>query len=179
MPHNLYTTVDRIRTTAVEYGYKDRAFAMREFDFRSDDPQPVPEQSPPDIPPIIASMWSGYKVLFVYDGSGYQRYIGGEVQHDRDDARPYSVADIIAVWIPAKVLDSIGDLAMNVYGSFPALLIHDGKAQTGMWVAPGPADVPTLLGDDQKPLYIKPGQIYVEILPQGTSIASGKSVWSH
>ncbi len=178
MPHNLYTSIERIRKTAPEYGTKDTAYAQQEFDFTASDPR-APGAPPSEVPPVLISFWNDYNVLFVYDGTGYQRYIDGAVQVDRDDARPYSVANIIAVWIPATVLDSIGDLAMNVYGAFPAVLIHDGRAETGTWVAPGPADVPSLFGADEKPLVLKPGQIYIEVLPQGSRIASGKSVWSH
>jgi len=178
MPHNLYTSVERMRKTAPTYGMKDQKYTQRQFDFEPPDPRP-PDAAPLNIPPVVVSFWNDYNVLFVYDGTGYQRYIDGNVQVDRDDARPYSVADIVAVWMPAQVLDSLGDLAMNVYGTFPALLIRDGRAETGMWVAPGPTVVPSLLGDDEKPLYFKPGQIYIEVLPQGSRVVSGKSVWSH
>jgi hypothetical protein len=143
----------------------------------------TPAQSPapaiPPVPNVVASFWLEYDVDFVWDGAAYQRFIDGGAQHDRDDDRPYEIDDIIAVWIPAKVLDSIGDLSMNVYGSYPAVLVRDGSATEGRWTAPGPDSPPTLVDESGMPLALKPGQIYVEIMPQGSSLTLGKKSWSH
>jgi hypothetical protein len=125
------------------------------------------------------TFWHGYAVRFHPAAGGYERIINGRVQHDRDDKTPYAVEDIIAVWIPAKVLDSVGDLQINVYGSFPAVLVRSGVAVTGTWVAPGPTTMPQLLDKNGEELLLAPGQIYIEVLPQGGTLKNGKNIWSY
>jgi hypothetical protein len=173
MPHNLYTSTDRLRTTASKYGYKDESLDAEEFAFT---PDPPSAENPPDA---ILTFWRNYTVRFHPVAHGYVRTIGAEVQHDLNDPRPYIVADIIVVWIPAKVLDRLGDLEMNVYGRFPAVLVRDGTAMPGRWVAPGPNAMPELLDAHGEALPLAPGQIYIEVLPQGGTLKSGKNIWSY
>lgn len=173
MPHNLYTSVEKIRKTGPKYGYKDTPLAAEEFEFT---PDPPPG---PNAPDVTLTFWNKYTVRFHPSGSTYERIIKGQVQHDLGDLRPYEIADIIAVWIPAKVLDSLGDLEMNVYGKFPAVLVRDGKASPGSWVAAGPGSMPQLLDTHGSPLALAPGQIYIEVLPQGGTLDVGKNIWSY
>ncbi|MDQ6767462.1 MAG: DUF3048 domain-containing protein [Candidatus Eremiobacteraeota bacterium] len=173
MPHNLYTSIAKMRATGPKYGYKDTPFVAEEFAFT---PDPAPTASPPEV---TVTFWNKYSVRFHPKANGYQRIIAGSVQHDLNDPTPYSVADIIAVWIPAKVLDELGDLEMNVYGSFPALLIRDGQAVPATWYAPNPNRLPLLLDKAGEALALAPGQIYVEVLPQGGTVKTGKNVWSY
>ncbi|MBV8365745.1 MAG: DUF3048 domain-containing protein [Candidatus Eremiobacteraeota bacterium] len=173
MPHNLYTGIARMRKVGPSYGYADRPYQGDEFAFA---PASATSSDPADV---VASFWLEYDVHFVWDGAAYQRFIDGQAQHDRDDDRPYRVRDIIAVWIPARVLDAIGDLSMDVYGRFPAVLVRDGRATPGLWDAQGPATLPQLNDEAGAPLALTPGQIYVEVMPQGSSFSVGKQVWSH
>ena len=196
MPHNLYTSIPKMRATAPKYGYKDTPFNAEEFAFAPNllDPAPIdpPSSAAPDPPSAaspnpmhsappdaILTFWNHYTVRFHLTSEGYERSIKGVVQHDLGDPQPYKVADIIAVWIPAKVLDALGDLRMEIYGSFPAVLIRDGIAFTGTWVAPSPDSMPQLVDKDGQQLPLAPGQIYVEILPQGGTVKNGKNIWSH
>ena len=202
MPHNLYTSVARIRKTATGYGYKDTPLKAEEFSFApapsppappppqaateamqpdpaSSNASPVPSPSAPVAPDAVAAFWNDYTVRFHPVARGYERIIEGKVQHDRDDPTPYTVADVIAVWIPAKVLDAEGDLAMNVYGSFPAVLVRDGQATPATWSAPDASTMPALLDATGEAVLLAPGQIYVEVLPQGGTLRFGKNIWSH
>ena len=193
MPHNLYTSVVRIRKVGPTYGYADKKYAGNQFDYMqaapesnsgdapSDGSGPIAAPSPaPAWPPeAVASFWLEYDVHFVWDGTAYQRFIDGQAQHDLDDDRPYEVSDIIVVWIRANVLDAIGDLSMDVYGTYPAVLVRAGHAIAGKWVATGPASVPRLEDNAGAPMPLQPGQIYVEIMPQGSTLKVGKQTWSH
>ena len=127
----------------------------------------------------MVTFWNDYTVRFHPVGGIYERLIDGKVQHDRDDHTPYRIADIIAVWIPAKVLDSLGDLEMEVYGRFPAVLVRDGIAVPATWVTTGPSSLPQLLDTHGEALPLAPGQIYIEVLPQGGTLKNGKNVWSY
>ena len=173
MPHNLYTSIERMRSTATKYGYKDTPFTTEEFAFT---PDPPPASPAPDV---TATFWNDYTVRFHPVGGSYERFIDGKVQHDRNDNTPYRIADIIAVWIPAKVLDSLGDLEMEVYGRFPAVLVRDGIAVPATWVTTGPSSLPQLLDTHGETLPLAPGQIYIEVLPQGGTLKNGKNVWSY
>jgi hypothetical protein len=173
MPHNLYTSVARVRSTGPKYGYPDREYAQPAFAFYDFPPARGP------TPDAIVTFWNHYTIRFHAVGPTYERIISGVVQHDLNEKSPYQIADIIAVWIPAKVLDAIGDLEMNVYGKFPAVLVHHGKALPGRWVAPGPNALPQLVDMHGAPLALSPGQVYVEVLPQGGTLQNGKNIWSY
>jgi hypothetical protein len=173
MPHNLYTSIAKMRTTAKEYDYKDTPLDQEEFAFT---PDPPPGASAPDA---VLTFWNGYMVRYRPAGHGYIRIINGEVQHDLGDPRPYVVSDIVAVWIPARVIDNLGDLQMDVYGKFPAVLVRDGVSTPGTWVAPDPNTLPQLVDREGQPIPLAPGQIYIEVLPQGGTLQTGKNVWSY
>jgi len=199
MPHNLYASIVKMRAVGPTYGYVDKPFGGRTFAFDDDraDPHAGPagegapsgppallspaalQTPPPLIPEAVVSFWQDYDVHFVWDGAAYQRFIDGQAQHDRDDDRPYEVSDIVAVWIPATVLDTIGDLRMDVYGTFPAVLIRQGRAEPGSWIASGPTTLPSLVGENGSTLPLTRGQIYVEVMPQGSSVKVGNQTWSH
>ncbi len=189
MPHNLYTSIVRIRKVGPTYGYADKAYGGDQFSYAeptvtatpdsADSPQPSPSATAGLIPEAVVSFWLEYDVHFVWDGVAYQRFIDGDAQHDRDDDRPYEVSDIVVVWIPAKVLDSIGDLSMDVYGSYPAVLVQAGRATAGRWVAAGATSLPRLEDDSGSPMRLTPGQIYVEVMPQGSSLKVGKQSFTH
>jgi hypothetical protein len=200
MPHNLYASVVKMREVGPTYGYPDSTFTGRGFEFEDDragarggtasstlsspsadaplSAAAVPA-SPPLVPEAVLSFWQDYDVHFVWDGIAYERFIDGQAQHDRDDDRPYEVSDIVVVWVPAKVLDAVGDLHMDVYGTFPALLVRQGRVAAGNWNASGATTLPTLTGEDGSPLQLTRGQIYVEVMPQGSSVKIGKQSWSH
>jgi Protein of unknown function (DUF3048) N-terminal domain/Protein of unknown function (DUF3048) C-terminal domain len=173
MPHNLYTSIAKMRTTAKEYDYKDTALDAEEFAFTPDPPAPA------TAPDAVLTFWLDYTVRYRPAGQGYIRIIDGEVQHDLGDPHPYIVSDIVAVWIPARVIDNLGDLQMDVYGKFPAVLVRDGTATSGEWVAPDPNTMPELLDKTGQPIPLAPGQIYIEVLPQGGTLKNGKNVWSY
>jgi hypothetical protein len=201
MPHNLYTSVVKMRTVGPTYGYADTPYKGRVFAFDDDRPDPpasapadaptagtsadtlvsppAAPTSPPLIPEAVISFWQDYDVHFVWDGLAYQRFIEGQAQHDRDDDRPYEVSDIVAVWVPATVLDAIGDLRMDVYGTFPALVIRRGHVTRGSWIASGPSTLPSLVGENGATLPLTRGQIYIEVMPQGSSVKIGNKTWSH
>ena len=172
MPHNLYTSVARIRGAGPHYGWPDKLFEGKEFAF-ADMPAPA------DPPDVDLGMWMGYNARFHYDRGTYVRYVKGELQHDRDDMTPYRISDIIVTWMPARVIDSVGDLDMNVFGKFPAFVIRNGHTAKGFWVAPGPDNEPAVEDTNGHPIPLVPGQIYVEILPQGGTLTIGKNTWSH
>jgi hypothetical protein len=171
MPHNLYTSVARLRTAAPNHGWPDRSYERPEFTFDY--------VRPPIIPAATVTFWMHYQVEYRRSGFAFERSIQGVVQHDRDDSRPYQIADIIAIWIPAQVLDNLGDLAMSVYGNFPAFVVRPDRTESARWIATGPDSPPKLVDDADNPIALARGQIYVEVLPQGGSVTVGKVTITH
>jgi hypothetical protein len=173
MPHNLYTKIALLRSAGPNHGWPDAPFAGSGFVF-GDRPAGV------HAPPVTVDFEAGYVTRFDDGGDGtYRRSIDGVVQHDLDDAAPYRVADVVAVWIPETVMDSLGDLKMDVYGDFPAVVIRNGLATTGTWSAPGPDAPPSLIDPSGDDILLAPGQIYIEVLPQGGSVTAGNQSWSY
>jgi hypothetical protein len=172
MPHNLYTSIARLRDSGPKHGWDDTQFKGPAFAFSPAVPQTA-------APGVTLDFWLDYTVRFIYHDGAYVRSIGGVVQHDLDDATPYKVADVVAVWIPATVLDSLGDLSMSVYGDYPALLVRDGAVYEGTWSASGPSSLPRLMDANGADMALAPGQIYIEVLPQGGRVTVGKQSWQH
>jgi hypothetical protein len=183
MPHNLYTSIARLRKSAPDHGWPDTPFTATALRF-DDPPQPVATTTPvvetvaTATPNTVDSFrlgfWLNYSVEFQREGDAFERTIKGVVQHDRDDPRPYRVADVIVVWVPARVLDSLGDLAMDVYGDFPAAVVRTDGVTQARWEAPGPKDLPYLSDASGQSIALIPGQIYIEYLPQGGRLDVGK-----
>jgi hypothetical protein len=153
MPHNLYTSVAQLRAAAPNHGWPDSPYTRPGFAFT------YLNQS--HIDAATVTFWNHYKVEYRRSGSAFERSIAGGVQHDLDDPRPYQVSDIVAIWIPARVLDELGDLSMTVYGEFPAFVVRPDHMQAARWIATGPDTPPQLVDDagDQVPL--TRGQIYI------------------
>ena len=173
MPHNLYTSVARLRTAAPNHGWADTPFARSQFAF-TDPPAGA------DPAPIALDFWNDYEVRFVDGRDGtYRRIIDGEVQHDLGDTAPYRISDVVVVWMPATVLDAVGDLRMDVYGDFPAVAIRNGLVTPGTWEAPGPDVLPQLVDSSGDPMLLAPGQIYIEVLPQGGRLSVGNQSFTH
>ena len=172
MPHNLYTSVARMRASGPKHGWADTKFGGPAFRFSRPSPAPA-------APGITLDFWRDYTVRYIYSRGTYLRSIGGVVQHDLEDATPYRIADVVAVWIPATVLDQLGDLRMDVYGDYPALVVRDGSVTEATWSAAGPNAMPKLLNGTGSQVPLTPGQIYVEILPQGGRVTVGKQTWQH
>lgn len=178
MPHNLYTSIASLRDAAPKHGWADQTFAGSQFAFLGD-PVGDPAHVQAAVPDVDLDFWSGYHVRYVYDDGSYRRLIDGVTQHDLDDPTPYRIADVVAIWIPAQVIDDLGDLRMNVYGRFPAVAVRNGLATTGMWIEAGPDALPRLEDGSGDPMLLTPGQIYVEVLPQGGRLTVGKQSWSY
>ncbi|HEY7979928.1 MAG TPA: DUF3048 domain-containing protein [Candidatus Eremiobacteraceae bacterium] len=171
MPHNLYTSVAKLRAAAPNHGWPDAAYARSEFAFDY--------LSQPKIDAATVTFWNHYAVDYRRSGSAFERSITGDVQHDLDDPRPYQVSDIVAIWIPAQVLDELGDLAMTVYGEYPAFVVRPDRTQPARWIATGPDTPPQLIDDSGDPVPLARGQIYIEVLPQGGSVTVGKLTITH
>ena len=172
-PHNMFTSIALLRKWGPRYNWPDRPYHGEQFAF---DPWRVIVDDPPDVE---LTFWRQYTVRYRYQRGSYLRYVAGVLQHDAGDRRPYRVADVITTWMPARIIDSQGDLIMRVFGTFPAVLAHDGKFYAGKWIAPGPDSMPQFVRNDGKPVELSRGQIYIEILPQGGALRIGKKLWTY
>ena len=172
MPHNLYTSIARVRASGPQHGWPDTAFKGHGFRF-----SPSPKVT--SAPGITIDTWMDYSVRYVFSNGAYIRSIKGVTQHDLDNPAPYRIADVVVTWIPATVIDSLGDLKMQVYGDFPALVIRDGHVQEATWSGQGPTSLPRLLDGSADDIPLAPGQIYIEVLPQGSRVTVGNKTWQH
>jgi len=172
MPHNLYTSVAKLRAAAPNHGWPDEPAVDAAFAFA---PRPAPQAAPD----VKVDFWNGYEVRYAYDRGKYLRFIKGVEQHDLEDPEPYRVADVIAVWIPATVIDELGDLRMQVYGDFPAVAVRPGSVVTGRWIARNADVLPRLEDRSGSAVKLAPGQIYIEVLPQGGRLAVGKQTFAY
>jgi len=119
---------------------------------------------------------------YYHSASGrYLRSVDGVAQVDANNHQPISAANVILVYAhhvtdctiqenevgvdPDCRLPGQFSIQIQIWGSGPAQIVRDGKVQTGRWVRVKPEDVLPFVGDDGKPLPLKRGNSWIQVLP--------------
>lgn len=111
----------------------------------------------------------------------YLRSVDGVPQVDANNHQPISAANVILVYAHHTTDCTIQEnevgvdpdchvpgqfsIQIQIWGSGPAQILRDGKVQTGRWVRAKPEDMLTFVGDDGKPLPLKRGNSWLQVLP--------------
>jgi hypothetical protein len=111
----------------------------------------------------------------------YLRSADGEPQVDTNNHQPISAANVIVVYanhvtdctIQENPLSIDPDcqqpgqfsIQIQIWGEGPVQIIRDGKVQSGHWVRAKPEDMLTFVGADGKPLPLKRGNSWFQMVP--------------
>jgi hypothetical protein len=122
-------------------------------------------------------------VRWRYDATSgrYLRSTDGVAWTDANNNQPISAANVIIVYANHVTDCTIQEnevgidpdchtpgqfsIQIQIWGSGPVQIIRDGKVQSGRWVRAKPEDMLTFVGDDGKPLPLKRGNSWVQMLP--------------
>ncbi|WP_426449790.1 DUF3048 domain-containing protein [Paenibacillus sp. S-38] len=185
-PHNLYTSLEKIRTGAEGRGFTvtGDAAALPAYTFASADEaaQPVSGSavsgSGPDASAEAASLdvtflVKGYKVGYRYDaGSGrYLRTIDGEPHKDLNNGSQLAAGNVIVMGADHKVLDKEGRLDVKLTGGGEALLFQKGRVLKGEWRR-GASNEPLKFWSGGKEPALLPGQTHILIVPNAPDFSS-------
>ncbi len=165
-PHNLYSSFDKIDSTATELGYTKSSFTSYAR-VRKEKPSPAPTNT------VITMDFSGptYTSQFRYDGPGnrYLRFIAGAPDIDRDSGEHISVKNLVV--IPMATSYSGNYAVMNTIGSGEAVVFRDGIAIKGTWSKDSPGGQLRLLGEDGKDILLNIGTTWFAMVPAGRAIS--------
>jgi len=167
-PHNAYTNSEKILSTS-----EKRAF-LKEPDFKTwtfrENSQPQGEAL--DEFKLIYS--NNYKVTYKYNSeeNRYYRYINSKPHTDRNTGEHLSATNIIVQFLNTKVIDNVGRLEIKTVGSGKAYYISNGVVQEVQWEKDSRSGRTRYTVDGEE-LYLNPGNIWLQIMPQWGSFEKG------
>lgn len=160
-PHNLYTSVDKLREGAEKKGFSHE-FQSPVYKYDEEGSAAAGETVKQlDIHYLLNS----YKVTYEYDevSGRYMRMVNGKPDEDKNNGIQLGASNIIAAGADHKVLDDVGRLSVNVDEGGDAMLFQKGKMIRGQWVKKE-GDIIRFLHDGQE-VNLIPGKTFINIVP--------------
>ncbi|MCZ8519671.1 MULTISPECIES: DUF3048 domain-containing protein [Paenibacillus] len=184
-PHNLYTSLEKIRAGAEGKGIAVAAAAgdslkTPAYSFASGEAEAVPAlgtgangASADGTSLDVTFLVKGYKVGYRYDaGEGrYLRSLNGELHKDLATGTTLGAENVIVMGADHQVLDKEGRLDVKLTGSGEALFFQKGRAQSGEWRRDA-SGAPLRFTDGGKDLVLQPGRTHILIVPNAPTFAS-------
>ncbi|GBF10795.1 DUF3048 domain-containing protein [Tepidibacillus sp. HK-1] len=130
MPHNLYTSIDKIRTFAEKKGYRSEGY-IPTIPFLKEDEivtgTPAKE--------INIEYYSKYIVGYQYDETKkqYNRYINGQPHTDLETEEQLTAKNLLVIRAEHKILDNEGRRSINLYGPGKGYLFQNGAMKEITW----------------------------------------------
>lgn len=166
-PHNLYTSVDKLREGTDKKGYS--------HEFKS----PVYKYDEAGATSTGESvkqfelhyLLNSYKVAYDYDevSGRYMRMVNGKPDQDKDNGSQLGAANIIVAGADHKVLDDVGRLSVNVDHGGEAMLFQKGNMIRGQWVRKE-GDIIRFVKDGRE-MNLVPGKTFISIVPNHPQFA--------
>ncbi|MBX7214858.1 MAG: DUF3048 domain-containing protein [Thermoflexales bacterium] len=166
-PHNLFASVNRLRDELTKRGKNDKGpFQSWTFSAAPASVSAMGQAGTVSVP------YSSGTVTWRYDAASglWQRSIGGVVHTDAATGKPLSASNVLIVYAnhinTLIVEDATGakSIQIQLWDRGPLKLLRDGVVQNGAWLRPTAVGVFNLISDD-KPLPLKPGNTWIEIVP--------------
>ena len=165
-PHNVFTTVSRIRSKAEALGYGGEAH-LEGF--------PLSEQKPEGGLPatqILLPFRSPSQGEFRYDpGEGdYVRFTGGRPHVEAGSGRSVRATTVIVQRVPVSIASYTEDvngapsLDFDLVGEGPAVVFRDGEAFEGEWVRPSLDGWTQFYDESGRIIPLAPGKIWISLL---------------
>lgn len=165
MPHNLYTSIEKIRQGAVNKKYREswNEFALS---FMKEDGIVSGEAALEVTIPYIA----GYQVSYRYDEEAgvYLRSMAGKPHEDKASGKQITVRNVIIAKTKHKVLDKVGRRAVDIHGPGEGYLVQQGKIQPITWELRDGV-VRAYANNEELPLL--PGNTWIQVVPESSNIS--------
>lgn len=164
-PHNLYTSMERLLQGASEKGYSDHQ-NFPQLLFTEDDEE---VESGSGAGKIHIAYGPLYDVGYTYDAAAetYTRLTHGEEQFDLETEVPLTMANVLALKAPHRVLDEQGRREIGLTGSGEGWLFQKGGAREIKWQYENGFPQP-YAGDEPLPLI--PGKTWINIIPAEATV---------
>ena len=166
-PHNLYSSLDKLREAADKKGY-DATASVPVFRFMETAAPPAGA----DATAIeLQFMLKNYKVSYAYDAATqlYSRSVNGKPHTDRTSGEQLKAANLVVLSAAHKVLDDEGRLEVDLQSGGPAILFQLGKAVEATWERGGDGVIRIMKDGSELPFV--PGKTYYHVVPNDTPLA--------
>lgn len=168
-PHNVYTTLEKLRAGATKRKYPDTAT--------------VPQLLFDPAPPALATAESAskirikfavedYKVSYTYDSatSLYNRFINDKPHIDKNNNAQLTATNLVVLATKVQTYDSYGRLVVDLDKGGDAVLFQQGKVIACKWERK--KDDVIRITKDGKELPFLPGVTYYHVVPNAKSLTS-------
>ncbi|WP_027417423.1 DUF3048 domain-containing protein [Aneurinibacillus terranovensis] len=165
-PHNLYTSVEKLRRGALKKGYKLDGTAPA-FPFMNETDQVQGQTASTITVHYSKQNTAGY----VYDPEKklYMRWTAGKPHLDRETGKQLSAVNVLVVGAQHRIIDSEGRLEIDINGPGDGYLFQHGKVMKITWERRDGA-IRAYRSGKEMPLY--PGHTWVNVVPNQPTLTA-------
>jgi len=167
-PHNLYTNLSKLREGASQKKYREDA-TIQGYSFLSE--EEAGKLQTGSIKQLdVQFQLKSYHVSYQFDETErvYMRSINDEPHIDKNNDKQLSAVNLIFMQTAHKVLDNEGRLSVDLLSGGEALVIQNGQAIEGKWIAAEDGMI-RFINEGQE-IKLLPGKSIIHILPTGKAI---------
>ncbi|NQU77086.1 DUF3048 domain-containing protein [Candidatus Falkowbacteria bacterium] len=160
-PHNVYTSTELITKYL---GEKDIPSEHQFENWKYKDDSPTTSTAASQI--LVDFSTYTYNVAWQYDekNNDYRRFVTDE-PHKDSNSEEIRAKNIVVQRVKARLLDSVGRLALTMEGRGDAMVFLDGDAIEGYWKKPDRNSRTRFYSMDGQEIAFNRGTTWVEILP--------------
>lgn len=164
-PHNLFTNNDNWQKLIAGTTHTDQSWNGWQF---SND---FPNSTSTPAAKIQINIGTNYTVGWTYENASgkYFRMIGNNSATD-ESGTAISASTVLIQEVYTDVIDNDGRLEVTTIGSGKARLLRDGKMIRGTWKKIDRTSRTRFYDDRGNELPLKPGTIWIEVVPQNTAM---------
>ncbi len=169
-PHNLFSTIGRLRRISESNGLKIEGVTYQGFNHKEE----LPLEKRPQLGKLTIKFSTKlYQVDYEYnrDKNIFSRFNGGQPHLDELDNRQIEVANVVIVYAKTRNLpDPDGVLDVEIIGVGKADYFIDGIKLEGRWKKLEHQSQIIFKDLEGNPIEFNPGQIWVEVVKEDTQI---------
>lgn len=163
-PHNLYTSVDKIREGSEKKKFRQEWKAFK-YPFLEEDEKVSGDKAER----VKVNYIHGYYVSYEYDAEAgvYKRSMAGEPHLDKDSKVQLTASNIIIAETKHRVLDNEGRRSVDIDGPGKGMLIQGGVKRDVTWER---KDGTIRVYEDKRELPLLPGQTWIQVVPVDSKV---------
>lgn len=168
MPHNLYTSIEALRTEADRKRF-DSDVRVQGYEYNNETIKPDGQETT-GLEMLYrrkATKDSGYIVKYIWHEASkmYQRYINGDLHTDEIDQSPIAAKNVIVQIVPTRVVDDKGRLDLELVGSGSGFWLTEGVREPITWSKSDRRGQTIYKDESGKVLSLNPGKTWIQIVP--------------
>lgn len=170
-PHNLFTSTEKLTLMLRDKGLLDKTADYTSWKFADNADLPNNASVVNDIQLDFST--PSYSVEWKYnsDAKYYERYNGGELQHDRMNNEVLSAKNVIVQIVPPGwYIEGKGRINFSVTGEGKAYLFNQGFLTEATWKKADRISRTLFYDNTGKEITFNSGNIWIEILPSDRTL---------